>query len=220
MNWRAPAYVALAVYVAAGVVPSLVAAPAVDLVIVPGKRIGLVRADASLDDFTKAFGSINIKEGDVYLGEESEDPGLTLFPKDPDRRLRLGWKDPERKRGVRQIFIAVEPLPARPQLGKWRLQNGIAIGTTLKDMERLNGRPFTLYFTDYDAGCGISSWRGGKLAGGFGQTWKVLVDTDTSWSSRISAMRKARNSDVITFESNSAEMRSANPWVRSIYVYF
>jgi hypothetical protein len=33
-------------------------------------------------------------------------------------------------------------------------------------------------------------------------------------------MRKARNSDVITFESNSAEMRSANPWVRSIYVYF
>ena len=89
------------------------------------------------------------------MDEESEEPGLILFPQDPARRLNLGWRDPERKRGLRQIFIAVEPLPARPQLGKWRLQNGIAIGTTLEDME-----------------------------------------------------------------SNSAEMRSANPWVRSIYVYF
>jgi hypothetical protein len=108
----------------------------------------------------------------------------------------------------------------RPGLGKWRLQNGIAIGMTLKEMEKLNDRPFTLYFTDYDAGSGIASWKGGKLADGSSQNWRVLVEAEPSWELRISEMMKARNSDEIRFESNSADMQSSNPWVRSIYVYF
>ena len=55
-------------YFAAGLVPHPIAAPALDLVIVPGERIGPVRSDASLADFTKAFGAVNIKQWDVYLG--------------------------------------------------------------------------------------------------------------------------------------------------------
>lgn len=87
-------------------------------------------------------------------------------------------------------------------------------------MEKRNGRPFTLYFTDYDGGSGIASWKGGKLANGFGTDWKVLVEADKSWELRISQLREARNSDLITLESNGSDMQSSNPWVRSIYAYF
>jgi len=216
---RLPACFA-ALCLAAGLAQHLTAAPSVGLVIVPGKTIGPVGSGASLTDFTKAFGPANVRQGDVYLGEESEEPGLILFPRDAERRLHVGWKDSERKRGVRQIFIVAEQPSVRPTPGKWRLQNGIAIGTTLREMEKLNGRPFTLYFTDYDAGSGIASWNGGRLGDGFNQNWKVLVEAETSWALRIGEMRKARNSDQIRFESNSAVMQSSNPWVGSIYAYF
>lgn len=95
----------LVVCLAGGLVQHLASAPAVGLIIVPGKQIGPVSSNASLADFTRAFGAVNVKEANVYVGEESEEePGLILFPQDPDRRLYLAWKDPELKRGVRQIL--------------------------------------------------------------------------------------------------------------------
>ena len=46
----------------------------------------------------------------------------------------------------------------------WHTEQGITLGTRLKELERLNGRPFTLTGFDWDYGGTVTNWNGGKLA--------------------------------------------------------
>ncbi len=51
---------------------------------------------------------------------------------------------------------------------KWHTESGVSLGTSLKQLERLNGRAFQIEPWGSDVGGNITSWRGGKLADLFG----------------------------------------------------
>ena len=91
------------------------------------------------------------------VGEGETEPGTVVFPKDPQRTIEIRWKDPGKK--TLPAFIQIEGDTSR-----WKTVHNISLGTTLKELERLNGRPFHLAGFGWDYSGTVSSWSKGSLA--------------------------------------------------------
>ena len=110
-------------------------------------------------DLRAKFGPENVTTGSVpdpngAEGDRTE--GTILFAKDEDALLEISWKDPVGKRQPARISRLASH-------GRWKTSSGISLGTDLKTVEKLNGRPFNLAGMAFDQqGC-ATSWRGGRL---------------------------------------------------------
>ena len=133
------------------------AAPTDDL-IVPGLRVGPVTRTSTEAALRQSLGKDAVK-GDIEIGEGSTEPGLILFNNDPTRRLAVLWNEekPAHPGAVVICYGEVE----KPC--KWHTASGITRGTTLKDLERRNGKPFKLTGFGWDLGGNITSFEGGQL---------------------------------------------------------
>src|ERR1700759_139491 len=90
--------------------------------------------DGSDAKLAAKYGAANITiEDDPRLDGEVVKVTI-LFPNDPTRRLKIEWKDKKGRRNPRLITIEDEH-------STWSFA-GVAIGTSLVDLERINGRPF------------------------------------------------------------------------------
>jgi hypothetical protein len=78
-----------------------------------------------------------------------------LFPKDPRRRLEVWWSNPNRT-GLYLIDIAGKSI--------WTGPEGLRLGLTLEQLEKLNHKPFKLKGFDKDNVATVSGWDGGALA--------------------------------------------------------
>lgn len=128
-----------------------------DLAGAPAEEAVLSCADfAALTPTTLAerFGAENISletrngaEGDVY-------EATIVFADDPAKRMEIVWD----LDGQRLATVIV-----RDQNTRWRGREGHTIGSTLADVERMNGRAFQLYGFGWDFGGWASDWNGGAL---------------------------------------------------------
>jgi hypothetical protein len=92
----------------------------------------------------------------VELGEGETAPGSVLYPADSVRRAEIIWQDgTQRARPARLILRGSRSL--------WRVARGITLGTTLRELERLNGRPFKLAGFGWDYAGVVTDWAGGAL---------------------------------------------------------
>jgi hypothetical protein len=109
-------------------------------------------------DLAARFGSANVVDGAVYVGEGFSEPGTVLFGDVPERRAEIVWR-----RGTRQgpRFMRV-----RGEISQWRTPQGLTLGLDLSQVERLNRRPFRLRGFGWDSGGRTTSWSGGVLAEG------------------------------------------------------
>ena len=128
--------------------------------IVPGERVGPVYAASSSDTLRAILGASSLVDKEIHIGEGVTEPGTVLWENDPSRALAILWKDPARRQGVERIFICYG-LTSGPC--RWRLDGGITYGTSLRALEKMNGRPFTLLGFGWDYSGTVSSWRGGSL---------------------------------------------------------
>jgi hypothetical protein len=133
-----------------------------DWLIVPGVRVGPITASTSMADLRKIFGASAVVDQDIYIGEDVETPGTVINEKNgPSKSLGIVWKGPKSRRVPDLILICWAS-------GKgncaWRTASGIGIGTTLKYLEGLNGRAFTLAGFAWDREGMVTSWEGGRLA--------------------------------------------------------
>jgi hypothetical protein len=78
-----------------------------------------------------------------------------LFPNDPQRRLEVWWSNPDRT-GTYLIDIAGRSV--------WTGPDGLRLGLTLEQLEKLNHRPFKMKGFDKDDVATVSSWDDGALA--------------------------------------------------------
>ena len=109
--------------------------------IIPGVRVGPITKRTSEADLKRIYGKGNVKDTEVGLGEGETVPGTVLFPDDPKRMIEIVWKDQKRKRSPESIhFYGEKKL--------WKTSEGIGLGTSLKELERLNGRGFELAGND------------------------------------------------------------------------
>jgi hypothetical protein len=187
-----------------------------DWLIVPGERVGPITATTSAEMLQTIFGPGDVESVDVYVGEGVTEPGAAVFPGDPTRRLEVLWTDAAR--------TAVKEVRLRGNSTKWRTQEGISLGSTLKDIERLNGWPFRLvgFAWDYGGtitGCGRGHLRMlGCLDGkGTSQGARAVLRLAPSADARALPEHAAVIGDR-EFSSGHPAMQKLNPSVSQVIV--
>ena len=129
--------------------------------------------------------------------------GVTvLFPKDPRKRLEVWWSNPNRT-GTYLIDIAGQ--------STWTGPDGLRLGLTLEQLQKLNKKPFKVKGFDSNQLATVSDWDGGalgSLAGGCkaGVTVHVAKKGDAELPSNQE------------FTSDDATLRALKPAVSEILI--
>jgi hypothetical protein len=135
--------------------------------IVPDQRLGVLDPSESEQELRAGYGAAFVRHVTVYLGEGEVMPGTVLYPDDPDKRIEIVWKNATARRYPARALL-------RGTRSRWRLPQGITLGTTLAELERLNGRPFTMAGFGWDYSGAVTSWEGGALNSLKGRAWLYL----------------------------------------------
>lgn len=110
--------------------------------VISEKNINSIYPEAQISKGTDLF-----EEGTVEL------PYSILYPGTGDELLII-WEDVNRTK-IHQLRF--------DKNGRWQTHNGIKIGTSYEELERLNGKPIKFYGFGWDYS-GAVDWNGGKLA--------------------------------------------------------
>lgn len=163
--------------------------------------------DASHAGLVAVFGAANVHDEAALVHGDTQ-PMTIVFPQNPERRLMVHWRDGA---GLKSPDFVVIQSPG------WSA-HGLAIGTPIAEVERVNGRPFRI--TDF-LGSGhdgeVRSWQGGRLEAalpGGCRLGAVLgindVDVDTT--------RFPSHPDGLP--SDDEALRGADPRLYELTVYF
>ena len=175
--------------------------------------VGEITASSTEAGLVQRFGAANVTRGEVYLAEGETAAGTILFADDSTRRVEIVWTDDSTR--ARPQFAIV-----RGRTSRWTVAPGIALGTYADELEKLNGRPFTLNGFDWDYGGAILSWQGGRLealGAGTGRVFLVLSPpeqiriTDEEYRT-VTGEREIRSDDDV--------VRRLGPRVEEILVSF
>jgi hypothetical protein len=177
--------------------------------IVPGRSVGVLTRTSSQADLQQHYGKAAVTPTRVELGEGETTPGTVLFPTNSLRRLEIVWHDTvSRSRPARVVL--------RGSRSEWTVGPGISLGTSLQDLERLNGRPFTLAGFGWDYAGVITDWKGGALD-------SVLAGAKLYLDPVPAQYESAAYSQVLgdrDYSSSLPPMQQLNPRVGQIFVDF
>ncbi|HKA79937.1 MAG TPA: hypothetical protein VKD43_07870 [Xanthobacteraceae bacterium] len=165
---------------------------------------GPLSRDTDHATLVTTFGADNVLLDQDYVTRDDGTLSVsTLFPNDNERELRIVWKD-KRLQGISRIEIWGSA---------WSIGPGIRVGTTLLEVERLNGRPFRLAGFGWDGSGEAGVWERGKLARLLGGCHPVLY-FDPGVETSFEDYQKVMGDDV--HYSDSPAMRTVKPIVRSM----
>lgn len=127
-----------------------------DYTIVPGERVGLITLEkCSRKEVLAAYGdSARVEE--IYLVEGMTGEGVVIFPDNPRNRMEVYWDseiDP-----VRPVLIRISG-----EGTDWKTIENITVGTSIAEVEKVNGKPFSLFGFGWDYGGRATNWNEGKL---------------------------------------------------------
>jgi hypothetical protein len=108
----------------------------------------------SKSSLAAAYGPSNVSLEKV-IGAEGESLTIdtVLFAKRPTEKIRIEWSDKAKK-----IVSAVAVFGS-----KWIGPGGVHVGSTIAELEKANGKPFTFSGLGWDYGGRVKDWRGGAL---------------------------------------------------------
>jgi hypothetical protein len=170
---------------------------------------GVFGPDSSHVKLATAFQAKNVEFTQVDGGSGKKVMASVLFGKDAARRLEVWWSKPASRSDTHLIVI-------NGQSG-WTSPGAVRLGLSLPDLERLNGKPFTLSGFDANNVATLSNWNGGELAtlpGGC----KLGISLRPAATASASAVR-ALPADR-AFTSADAGLRAVNPAVSEILVAY
>ena len=197
------------------------AAPQEDWLIVPGVRVGPITAGTAPTELVEMFGEANVQPGEIQQQEGPPRIGTVVYPDEPARRLEIIWQELEDRRTPWRIFI-------RGDSSAWTTQGGVTLGTTLKELEQVNGGVFGLAGFMWDYSGTVMSWEGGSLASAF-----TRGDPSGNWDANqriilsLQPTIPTRPDDAFLavigdrrFLSSHSSMHLLNPRVQEIVVSF
>jgi hypothetical protein len=173
-----------------------------------------VRATDTEATLRARYGADNIAPERIHLGEGETVPGTVLFPSDSSRRLTVTWAD-----------TIARTRPTRATVGsrrsRWVVIPGVSIGTSLSELERLNGKPFKLFGFSWDYAGTVSSWEGGRLdslwRGGPENNVRVWLRLSPDSAGYASSHSREVAGDRV-FSSSLPAMRALNPRVYALFI--
>jgi hypothetical protein len=182
--------------------------------IVPRVRVGAITPRTSESDLKRIYGRRNVRSTRVSVGEGEYEPGAVIYPGDPLRMIELTWKDARRRRFPKRIQLTGER-------SVWATRHRISLGTRLKELERINGRPFVLTGFGWDYAGTVVSWAGGKLEQEFERDGRVvLLRLSDQTRHAVSGEDAGAVAGDRDFSSNNQVMQKINPKVYQLIVEF
>ena len=110
----------------------------------------------SKTSLTTHFGKVNIRDDSVHVGEGSYEKCTTIFYNDKTKALSVVWPDSLAKANWHKIYLG-------DKAKKWFVKGSIKLGTTLADIERINGKQVVITGFSWDYSGTIVDYCGGKL---------------------------------------------------------
>jgi hypothetical protein len=189
--------------------------------ILPGSDDGPITKHTTREDLVHQYGVANVSDRDVDVGEGETEPGTVVFSSDPQRTIEILWRDPAAKRAPKQVQI-------HGQVSLWKTAHGISLGTSLKELEHINGGPFLLLGFEWDYSGTVTSWKGGtlekKLPGTLEKdppgNGRVILRLDSPFNTNISGSESAEVAGDREFSSQHPVMQKINPHVYQIIWQF
>lgn len=168
---------------------------------------GTITAKTTLADLEKAYGKKNVKTGQVDGPEGTTMIATTVFPKDKKKTFEVYWFDEQKHEGLAGYTISEDGVGP----------GGLKVGMAIKDVETINGGPFTLsgFYWDYGGGANFSEGKLSDLPDDcfVGVTFNPSVDPpNETISNAISGEQELK--------SNMKEFEIVKPVVQSINISF
>jgi hypothetical protein len=178
--------------------------------IVGGRRVGPIKAFLKRADLEKQLGlkPTEIKDGTMdYFGNPRT---ITdLWPEDPARRLILLWTD-EKQEKLYSVLIRGT---------SWQTQEGIGVGTTMRKIHALNGRPYHFAsFMGSQPGI-IIDLHGGRLVDSL-KAMRFIFTPKVPAYETLTAAEKQALTEPGEFSSESPLGIKLNPRVETIELIF
>jgi hypothetical protein len=104
--------------------------------------VGPITRASTLASLQQQFGAANVHEQAIPGAEGEESPGAIVYPDNPARRLAIVWGQGESVGHPEFVEICYRQEYRGPC--EWKTAQGIALGTSLMQLERLNGHLFPL----------------------------------------------------------------------------
>jgi hypothetical protein len=168
---------------------------------------GTFAKDSSHLELTTAFNSKNVTFADVEAADGTKVPASILFPNDPKRRLEVWWSDRTHRSDIHLIVIGGQ--------STWTAPDGLRLGQTLEQVEKLNHKPFKLKGFDKDHIATVSDWDGGALA-------TLAGDCKPGLSLRADAKASAEKIGALSadkeYSSSDPAIRATKPTVSEILI--
>ena len=191
--------------------------------IVPGVSVGDIKADTSEQDLSKMFLSKNIIPVELNIGEGESVIGTMIYLNGPKSTLAIVWKDPILKNAPKEVrFVGEKTM--------WKTSEGLTLGTTLTEVEELNGKPFKLMGFGWDYEGTFISSKQGKLSFldradtiGYGNNGgKMLIRLQPAKTADVTSNEELFNTVLGDKEYSSSlpAMQKINPVVTEMIVYF
>jgi hypothetical protein len=181
---------------------------------IPGVQAGAVKANSSEASLKELLGPENAVRDSVYIGEGFYEKGTTLFKGTPEEAQIL-WKDTLNYAKPDNVLIR----PAEGKPTEWLVEGGIRIGMTLKEIEKINGKPFNVSGFGWDYGGFVADWKGGKLDEKDGVSNFVLRFGYDYNDEKLNAFAEKVSGEG-PFPSNNPAMQKLNPKVVEISIRF
>jgi hypothetical protein len=168
---------------------------------------GSFAKDSSHLELATAFNSKNVTFADVEAADGTKVPASILFPNDPKRRLEVWWSDRAHRSDIHLIVIGGR--------STWTAPNGLRLGQTLEQVEKINQKPFKLKGFDKDHIATVSDWDGGALA-------SLPGDCNAGLSLRADAKASAEKIGALSadkeYSSADPAIRAAKPTITEILI--
>jgi hypothetical protein len=168
----------------------------------------LFAVDTSHERLVAAFGAANVKLVSEP-GPEGDPPNVSsvIYPNDPKRRLNVSWHNGTAR---------AEPFAFLfEQKSQWVAPLGVRIGTSMTELEKLNGKPFELTgFAGLADGHVALTGRFSKLPGG------CFLSGDLSPTVKLPTRLMDKISSDDDFPSTHPLMRRAKPTLHQVQVVY
>lgn len=176
--------------------------------IVPG-RPGPLTAESSEAELRQRYGDTAVTTTRIQIGEGETVLGTVLYEGDSLRRAEIMWHDTLKLRRPSRVVL-------RGKQSRWQVGPGISLGTSLQELERVNGRSFTLAGFGWDYGGVITDWEGGALDTALAGI-KLYLDPDPSLYESADYSKVLGDRD---YSSATPPMQQLQPRVAQVFVDF
>ena len=170
-----------------------------DALIVPGSRVGPILSGDTEQTIIDRLGPDRVQRGEYMVGEGEMLEVTYVFP-GTEKELILLWTA-EDFTHLREVRISKAGAP-------WKTEAGLTVGSTLKEVQEMNGKPFLMSGFQWDYAGSTMSWNLGNLPPDL-----VLTFAEPK------RVHKSLLGDL-ELRSDSDRLRRANPKVQVLRIIF